>query len=105
MSQALISIAALTGFLSTVMYLHAFLKLYGVIAAERPDWVDVRGSLSFFYAGLPRICDPNVGTEVLKVAFGSRAAQLKSPLATKYARRIKVSLPIGLGGYLLLAFA
>lgn len=105
MPQAVISIAALTGFLSTLIYLHALMKLYGVIAAERPDWVDVRGRLSFFYEAFPKFADPNVGAEVVKVAFGSRAKQLRSPLAASYARRIRVSLLLGVAGYLVLIFA
>jgi hypothetical protein len=105
MPQAVISIAALTGFLSTLIYLHALMKLYGVIAVEKPDWINIRGRLSFFYEGFPKFADPNVGAEVVKVAFGAGAKQLKSPIAARYARRIRVSLPLGVAGYLVLIFA
>jgi hypothetical protein len=67
--------------------------LHQVIALERPQWVDRKGTLSFFYAGLPRVADPNVGLAVLGVAFSSKARQL-SVAAKPYVRCIRVLLPM-----------
>ena len=88
---------AFLAFACTVpFYLHAFFRLYGIVKAEKPEWVQVRGSLSFFYDGMSRAGDPNVQIEILRVAFGSRARQLQTPMAASYAKRIRVLLPIGL---------
>ena len=105
MPQSLISVAALIAILCTTVYLHALFRLHGIIAAERPEWVDVRGALDFFYTGFPRAANPNVGAEVVKVAFSSRARQLTSPAAAGYVRRVRFCLPIGVAGYLVLALA
>jgi len=105
MLQTAISIAAATAFLCTLVYLHALFRLHRVIAAERPEWVNVRGALDFFYTGFPRAANPNVGAEVLKIAFSSRARQLSSPCAARYVRHIRISLPLAVSGYLVLAFA
>lgn len=105
MPQFVISTAAIIAFLCTLVYLHALFRLHGVIAAERPEWVNVRGALDFFYTGFPRAANPNVGAEVVKVAFSSKARQLASPAAARYVRRIRICLPLGVLGYLVLAFA
>src|SRR3546814_20179283 len=60
-------------------------------------WVDKRGSLSFFYDGLPQAFDPNVTAEVIRLAYSSRVRQLQSPLAVSYAKRIRFMLPVGTG--------
>lgn len=86
--------------LSVPFYLYSVFKLYGIIKAEKPEWVAKRGSLSFFYDHLPRVGDPNVSTAVIRIAFGSRVAELRSPDAAWHARVIRVLLPAGL-----LAFA
>src|SRR3546814_10830738 len=39
----------------TAIYLHALAKLHGILRNERPELVEHRGSLSFFYTGMPRI--------------------------------------------------
>ena len=80
----------------TAFYLYAFFRFYGIVKSERPDWLQVRGSLSFFYDGLSRAGDPNVQMELLRIAFGSRASQLRTPMAASYAKRIRYSLPVGL---------
>ena len=86
-------IAAILLVTVTVAYLHAVVKLHKIIAIERPEWVDRKGSLSFFYTGMPRIADPNVSLAVLGVAFSSRSTQLGAS-ATPYVHRIRVLLPI-----------
>ncbi|KAF1685073.1 hypothetical protein B1992_13190 [Pseudoxanthomonas broegbernensis] len=80
----------------TAFYLYAFFRFYGIVKSERPDWLQVRGSLSFFYDGLSRAGDPNVQMELLRIAFGSRAGQLRTPMAASYAKRIRYLLPVGL---------
>ena len=105
MPQIAISIAAAVAFLCTFVYLHALYRLHGVIAAERPEWVSVHGALDFFYTGFPRAANPKVGADVVKVAFSSKARELHSPLAWRYVRRIRVCLPLGVTGYLVLMFA
>ena len=105
MPQLVISIAAAVAFLCTFVYLHAVFRLHGVIAAERPEWVNARGALDFFYTGFPRVANPHVGAEVVKVALGSRARQLGDPRAASFVRRIRVCLPLGLLGYLVLVLA
>ena len=105
MQQLAISTAGPIAFLCTLMYLHALFRLHGVIAREQPEWVNVRGALDFFYTGLPRAANPNVGAEVVKVAFSSRARQLRSPFAMRYVRRIRICLPVAVAGYLVLAVA
>ena len=77
----------------TPIYMYAFYRLYKIVQSERPDWLAVRGSLSFFYDGLSRSGDPNVQMEILRIAFGKRAFELKDKRALSYAGRIKVLLP------------
>jgi hypothetical protein len=98
--QSAIAIAVLAAALLTGIYLHALVKLYGILKKERPDWVERKGSLSFFYSGLPRIGDPNVGAAVVGTAFSSRIRQLHSPRALSYAKRIRICLPVSLALYL-----
>jgi hypothetical protein len=105
MPPFVISIAALIAFICTGVYLHALFRLHGIIASERPEWVSVRGALDFFYTGFPRAANPNVGAEVIKVAFSARAQQLMSPIAARYVRRIRLCLPLGVACYLVLVFA
>ncbi len=81
---------------SAPIYLHAVVKLHAIVAAERPEWVDRRGSLSVFYTGLPRLSDPNVSFAVISLAFSSRWRELKSRSAAKYVGRIRVLLPMNL---------
>jgi hypothetical protein len=78
------------------VYMHALVRFYALVKAEHPEWVDRRGSLSFFYTGFPRLSDPNVGVATIGVAFSSRRHELRSPSAAKYANRIRILLPTGL---------
>ena len=71
-------------------YLYAFFRFYALVKAEKPEWLSVRGSVSFLYNGLPRLCDPNVQIELQRIAFGPRARQLQSPMAASYANRIRL---------------
>ena len=103
--QLVISLAALAAFLATLVYLHAVYKLHGILRTERPDWVDHRGALSFFYTGFPRVADPHVGAAVVRAAFSSRIRELQSPMASLYANRIRFCLPVGVAAYLVLIFA
>ena len=105
MPQIAFSIALATAFVCTVLYLHALFRLHGLIAVERPDWVNVRGALDFFYTGFPRVANPSVGAQVVKVAFSSKARELQSPLAARFVHRIRVCLPVAVAGYLVLIVA
>ena len=77
-------------------YLYAFIRFHGIVKIEKPEWLQFRGSLSFLYDGLPRVGDPNVRVELLRIAFGSRANQLQSPMAVAYANRIRLLGSIGI---------
>ena len=90
------SISLLCSFCFGVLYVYGFFRLYGIVKTERPDWLQVRGSLSFLYGDLSHISDPNVQVEVLRIAFGSRADQLQNPAAVRYARWIRLFLPLAL---------
>ncbi|MDR7132829.1 hypothetical protein J2X06_000013 [Lysobacter niastensis] len=92
------------GALITPFYFHALVRFRRILLAERPELADRRGSLSFFYTGMPRIADPNVGAAVIRAAFGPVAKGLQDPNALRYARRIRVSLLVGVPAYLV-AFA
>ncbi len=89
----LFPIAGLVLLIGIPVYLHAVVKLGGIVQAEHPEWVNRRGSLSFFYTGMPRAADPNVGNTVLGVAFSSRWRTLSAPSAPKYVVRIRILLP------------
>lgn len=78
------------------IYLYAFSKFFRIVVAERPEWVQRRGALSFFYEGLPRQSDPNVTIAVIRTAFSSRVSQLQAPKATLYARLVRLLLLLGL---------
>ena len=85
-------IAGLLILVGTLVYLHAVFRLHGLIASQRPEWIDRKGSLSFFYSGMPRVSDPNVNMAVLGVAFSRRAGELSAESA-KYVRRVRILLP------------
>src|SRR5690349_21357071 len=85
-------------------YFHALARFHRILVTERPDLAEQRGSLSSFYEGMPRLADPNVGVAVVSAAFGSVAKELKDPDAARYARRIRVSLLVGMPAFLV-AFA
>jgi hypothetical protein len=103
----LFPIAGLILLIGIPVYLHAVVKLGRIVQAEHPEWVNRRGSLSFFYTGMPRIADPNVGNAVLGVAFSSRWRTLSSPSASAYVGRIRILLPslLSVFGALLVAAA
>src|SRR5690606_28136749 len=88
--------AGVLAFAATLLYLYAFVKFHGIVSSERPEWVDHKGALSFFYEGLPRAFEPNVGLAVLRTAFSRRIYELSTPGATTYAHLIRVLLPFGL---------
>lgn len=92
------------GALITPFYFHALVRFRRILMVERPDLADRRGSLSIFYTGMPRIADPNVGAAVVGAAFGPVARELQDPNAMRYARRIRLSLLVGVPAYLV-AFA
>ncbi|WP_043957376.1 hypothetical protein [Lysobacter sp. A03] len=93
--QVLPSIATVLFFITTLVYMHAVFKLYALVKAERPEWVDRRGSLSVFYTGMPRLADPNVSLATIGIAFSDRRHELRSPEASKFANRIRILLPLG----------
>ena len=90
----LFPIAGLVLLIGIPVYLHAVVKLGGIVQAEHPEWAGRRGPLRFFYTGMPRIADPNLGNTVLGVAFSSRWRTLNSPSALSYVRRIRILLPL-----------
>ena len=89
----LLRLASVLMLIGIPIYQHAVIKLAGIVQQEHPEWIDKRGSLSFFYTGRPRIADPNVNMAVLGLAFSSRWRQLISPFAATYAWRIRILLP------------
>ena len=66
MPQIALSAALAIAFFCTVIYLHAVFQLHRLIAVERPEWVNVRGPLDFFYTGFLPAANPSVGSQVLK---------------------------------------
>jgi hypothetical protein len=90
----LFPIAGLVLLIGIPIYLHAVFKLGGIVQAEHPEWINHRGSLSFFYTGMPRVADSNVGNSVLGIAFSSRWRALSSSSAPTYVIRIRVLLPL-----------
>ena len=90
----LFPIAGLLLLLGIPAYLHAVVKLGGIIQAEHPVWLRRKGSLSFFYTSMPRVADPNVGISVFSLAFSSRWRTLQSPAASAYVSRIRLLLPL-----------
>ena len=90
----------LIGAVITPFYLHALVQFRRILLAERPDLADRKGSLSFFYAGMPRLADPNVSMLIIRTAFGPVPQQLREPDAVKFARRIRLSLIVALPAYL-----
>jgi hypothetical protein len=82
---ALLAFAVLAPF-----YLYAFFRFHSLVKTEKPEWLTVGGSLSNLCNGLPALCNPNVQLELHRIAFGPRASQLQSPMATSYADRIRL---------------
>lgn len=93
--QAFAIVLVAVGALITPFYFHALVNFRRILLAERPDLAERRGSLSFFYSGMPRIADPNVGAAVVAAAFGPVARELQNQNAMRYARRIRLSLLVG----------
>jgi hypothetical protein len=93
----LIAIAVLI----TPFYFHALVKFHRILIAERPELLDKQGSLGSFYSGMPRLADPNVGMAVVAAAFGPLSQELKESDAMRYARRIRISLLVGVPAYLI----
>ena len=102
--QLLAILLVAIGALITPFYFYALVRFRRILLTERPDLADRRGSLSFFYTGMPRIADPNVGGAVIGAAFGPIARELQDPNAMRYARRIRLSILVGVPAYLV-AFA
>ncbi|KRD79841.1 hypothetical protein [Lysobacter sp. Root983] len=94
--QSSLSIATFLFFIAMLVYMHAVFKFYAVVKAERPEWVDRRGSLGFFYTGIPRLADPNVSLATIGIAFSAKRHELRSPQAAKYANRVRILLPFGM---------
>ncbi|KQZ57854.1 hypothetical protein ASD53_09640 [Lysobacter sp. Root559] len=102
--QLIAIVLVVIGALITPFYFHALVRFRRILLAERPAITDRRGSPSFFFTGMPRAADPNVGVAIVGAAFGPIARELKDPNATRYARRIRLSLLVGVPAYLV-AFA
>ena len=99
--QIVAIILVLIGAGITPFYFQALVAFRRILLAERPDLADRKGSLSFFYAGMPRLADPNVSLLIVRTAFGPVPQQLSDPNAVRYARRIRLSLIIAIPAYLL----
>jgi hypothetical protein len=99
--QLIATVLIAIGALITPFYFHALVRFQRILLDERPEITKRRGSLSFFYTGMPRLADPNVGIAVIRAAFGPTAKELKDPDALRYARRIRLSLFVGVPAYLL----
>ncbi|MFZ9364025.1 MAG: hypothetical protein ACO25T_10395, partial [Arenimonas sp.] len=56
----------------SIAYYWSFNKLYRIVLAEKPEWLQYKGEPSIFYQGMPRMADPNVGMQVLGVAFSGK---------------------------------
>ena len=98
--QLIATLLVLVGTLITPFYFHALWRFRGILLAERPELADQRGSLSFFYTGMPRLADPNVSMLVIRTAFGPVPQQLSNPDAARCARRIRLSLLTAVPAYL-----
>jgi hypothetical protein len=77
----------------TLAYLDASKQFHGIVNDERPDWIQLKGRLSFFYSGMPKYADPKISMAVIRIAFSSRVRQLHSSDAMFYANRIRFLLP------------
>ena len=102
--QLIATLMVLVGAAITPFYFHAVWRFRGILLAERPELADRRGSLSFFYTGMPRLADPNVSMLVIRTAFGPVPEELSNPDAVRYARRIRLSLLTAVPAYVV-AFA
>jgi hypothetical protein len=98
--QLLATLLVLVGAVITPFYFHALWRFRSILLKERPELADRRGSLSFFYTGMPRLADPNVSMLVIRTALGPVPQQLSNPDAVRYARRIRLSLLIAVPAYL-----
>jgi hypothetical protein len=77
-------------------YLYTFQCFYGIVKSEKPEWLEVRGSSSILFEGLPRTGDPNVQVRLLRLLFSSRVKEIQSPLAFSYVKWARFLLCIGL---------
>jgi hypothetical protein len=102
--QVLAIVLLAIGALTTPFYFHALFRFWRILQTERPELVNRRGSLSFFYTGMHRLSDPNVGVAVVGAAFGRVARELQDPRAAAYARRIRLGILVVMPAYLV-AFA
>ena len=75
------------------LYLYSFYKFHHIVRAKRSEWVAANGSLSFMFDWFPA-GDPNAQWATFRLLFSSRVSELDSPLATKYARRVRILLLI-----------
>ena len=98
--DTLITVAVSLAASVTPFYLYAVIRWHRILQLERPSLVDKSGSLSFFYRGLPRVGDPNVGVAVIRAAFSGVAKELEHPGAELYARGVRWGLSIALPLYL-----
>ena len=89
----LYSLAGLMLLVGVPIYLHAVIRLHGIIATERSDWIASHRSESIFYTGMPSVADPNVTLAVVGFAFGSRWRSLVAQSAKSYVWRIRLLLP------------
>ena len=98
--QLIATLLVLVGAVVTPFYFHALWRFRSILLTERPELADRRGSLSFFYNGMPRLADPNLSMLVIRTAFGPVPQQLSNPDAVRYARRIRLSLLVAVPAYL-----
>ena len=88
-------LAALAFAILVPIYLWSVWQLQQQLQSERPQWVDVRGTLSPLYRFFPRVFDPNVSARTVKIALSKPLDQLPSR-ARSAAMRIRILLPLGL---------
>lgn len=74
------------------LYLLSYSKLLDAIKKEYPDWLEVRGSLSFFYPAPLKVADPNLTVRVLAIAFSRRIYSLASDGAVTNGLRVRYLL-------------
>jgi len=81
-------------------------RAYPVPLAERPDLAGRRGSLSFFYTGMP-CCRSERGRRLVGAAFGKVARELKDQslevCAPDQGQPLLVGVPAYLAAFVILA--
>ena len=75
------------------IYIFSIDQFYKLINEIKPKWLIQKGSLSFFYQGMPPICNPNISLAVVVLAFNGKWKSINNDEVQKYANRVRVLLP------------